>query len=435
MEVKSALQKGKILYQRPGQAADFRVKSEDRKVQKKGSLSPSDVAEGKEHFEFLPVWLTLPELGMARSLEELDYKPLYIRMADTSLDIWNSTGPGKEQWNYERGVLLYGIQSVYTKTKDHKYLQFIINRTDAFVSDNGSIPTYKKEDYTLDNIRSGVNLLFLYQKTGLAKYKIAADLLHDQLESQPRTHEGGYWHKLVYPYQMWLDGLFMASPFRAQYAVMFDKPEEFEDIALQHIWMENHARDPKTGLLYHGWDESKQQAWANPITGTSPSFWGRAIGWYAMSLVDTLDYFPADHPRRGELIAILGRLVKALVDFQDKDTGVWWEVVDQGGRAGNYLESSASCMFTYSLAKGVHKGYLDSSYLVSARSGYKGIKKQFVQDRPDGGIDLTNTVSVGGLGGNPYRNGTYEYYLSEKVVTNDAKGVGPFLIASIELSG
>ncbi|KAL3693510.1 hypothetical protein R1sor_007161 [Riccia sorocarpa] len=322
------------------------------------------------------VWVTLPELGMARSLEELGYKPLYIRMADTSLDIWNSTGPGKEQWNYERGVLLYGIQSVCTKTKDQKYLQFIINRTDAFLSDNGSIPTYKKEDIPLTT-----------------------------------------------------------SDREAQYAVMFDKPEEFDDIALQHIWMENHARDPKTGLLYHGWDESKQQAWANPITGTSPSFWGRAIGWYAMSLVDTLDYFPADHPRRGELIAILGRLAKALVDFQDKDTGVWWEVVDQGGRAGNYLESSASCMLTYSLAKGVHKGYLDSSYLVSARSGYKGIKKQFVQDRPDGGIDLTNTVSVGGLGGNPYRNGTYEYYLSEKVVTNDAKGVGPFLVASIELSG
>lgn len=268
-------------------------------------------------------WMPLFELAMARRLEDVDSndgkdgKPLYIRMADTSLDIWNSTGPGKEQWNYERGVLLYGIEKVWRKTGDDKYLEFIINRTDGFVAENGSIPTFKQEDYNLDNIRSGVNLLFLYKKTGLEKYKIAADVLADQLKSQPRTREGGYWHKLVYPYQMWLDGLFMASPFRSEYAKIFNQPEEFEDIALQHIWMENHARNPKTGLLYHGWDESKQQAWANPVTGTSASFWGRSIGWYAMSLVDSLDYFPEDHPRRNRLIHIFRRLAKALVEFLD----------------------------------------------------------------------------------------------------------------------
>lgn len=384
-------------------------------------------------------WMPFSQLEGARLLEEAPAsswhgKPLYIRMADTSLDIWNSTGPGKEQWNYERGTLLYGIQRVWEKTKTSKYLDFIINRTDAFVAENGSIPTFKKEDYNLDNIRSGVNLLFLYKKTGLQKYKIAADLLQEQLKDQPRTNEGGYWHKLIYPYQMWLDGLFMAQPFRAQYAQMFDKPEDFEDIALQHIWMEKHARDPKTGLLYHGWDESKEQAWANPETGTSPSFWGRSIGWYAMSLVDTLDYFPEDHPRRNDLVKILRRLAKALVKFQDKETGVWWQVVDQGGRAGNYLESSASSGYTYALAKGVHKGYLQPSYSLDALFAYEGIRKQFVEDRPDGGINLTKTVAVGGLGGDPYRNGTYEYYLSEEVVTNDAKGVGPFLLASVQLS-
>ncbi|BBN06219.1 unsaturated rhamnogalacturonyl hydrolase [Marchantia polymorpha subsp. ruderalis] len=389
-------------------------------------------------------WMSLSQLAMAArpleassSFEQLlkHGKPLYVRMADTALDIFNSTGPGKEQWNYERGTLLYGIESVWRKTNVDKYYEFIVNRTDAFVAENGSIPTFKIEDYNLDNIRSGTNLLFLYGKTGLQKYKIAADLLHEQLKGQPRLKEGGYWHKLIYPYQMWLDGLFMAEPFRAQYAKMFDKPEEYDDIALQHIWMEKNARDEKTGLLYHGYDESREQAWANKVTGTSPSFWGRAMGWYAMSLVDTLDYFPKDHPKRDDLIHILRRLAKALTDFQDKDSGVWWQVVDQGGRAGNYFESSASSCFVYALAKGAHKGYLAPHYYLAAKFGYEGIKKQFVVDRADGGIDLTNTVSVGGLGGTSnYRNGTYEYYLSEKVVTNDAKGIGPFLLASVQLS-
>ncbi|KAH7302459.1 hypothetical protein KP509_23G074400 [Ceratopteris richardii] len=289
-------------------------------------------------------------------------------------------------------------------------------------------------DYTLDNIRSGTVLLFLWKLTGEIKYKQAADLLREQLKSQPRTKEGGFWHKEVYPYQMWLDGLFMAEPFYAEYAVLFDEPNDFDDIALQFKLMEEHARDPKTGLLYHGYDESRQQAWANPETGTSASFWGRGVGWYFMALVDTLDFFPKDHPERAELIAILQRLAEAVAKVQDPQSGVWWEVLDQGGRKGNYLESSASCMFVYSYAKAVEKGYIrKSSYKKVYKTGYAGIQTQFVQDRPDGGVDLNSTVSVGGLGGNPYRNGTYEYYLSEAVVTNDAKGVGPFLLASLYL--
>eukprot|EP00250_Pteridium_aquilinum_P016637 c23210_g1_i1 orf=175-1428(-) len=360
--------------------------------------------------------------------------PLYVRMADTALQIWNSSGPGKEQWNYERGVLLYGIQQVWRKTRDAKYLAFVKNRTDAFVASNGSIPTYKKSDYNLDNIRSGTVLLFLWKRTGLQMYKDAADLLRDQLKTQPRTNEGGFWHKQVYPYQMWLDGLFMAEPFYAQYAALFDEPEDFDDIALQFTLMEEHARDPKTGLLYHGYDESRQQAWANPETGTSPSFWGRSVGWYFMALVDTLDYFPENHAKRGELVAILQRLAEAVAKVQDATTGVWWEVLDQGSREGNYLESSASCMFVYGYAKGVKKGYLSKSlYKGVYERGFQGIQEQFVMARADGGVDLNSTVSVGGLGGSPYRNGTFQYYISEKVVTNDAKGVGPFLLASLYL--
>eukprot|EP00246_Nothoceros_aenigmaticus_P004663 TRINITY_DN16298_c0_g1_i1.p1 TRINITY_DN16298_c0_g1~~TRINITY_DN16298_c0_g1_i1.p1 ORF type:complete len:406 (-),score=36.27 TRINITY_DN16298_c0_g1_i1:240-1457(-) len=360
--------------------------------------------------------------------------PLYVRLADTALKVWNSSGPGKETWNYERGTLLYGLTAVWQKTGDEKYLAFIQRRTDAFVTDDGAIPTYKLSDYTLDNIRSGVNLLFLYKKTGQDKYRKAAALLRSQLATHPRTKAGGFWHKKVYPFQMWLDGLFMAEPFYAQYAILFNEPKDLDDVALQFTLMEQVSRDAKTGLLYHGYDESRAERWSNPKTGRSASFWGRAVGWYAMGLVDTLDFFPLTHPKRGELIAILQRLAVAITKVQDPKTGVWWEVLDQGGRAGNYLESSASSMFVYALGKGVRKGYLDRHYMHVVRRGYAGVIEQFIQDRPDGGVNLTRTVSVGGLGGDPYRDGSYAYYLSEAVVTNDAKGVGPFLLASTLLS-
>ncbi|KAJ7247373.1 hypothetical protein O6H91_20G033400 [Diphasiastrum complanatum] len=373
-----------------------------------------------------------PVLGSSSSAQRKD-APLWVKMADTALALWNSSGPGKI-WNYERGTLLYGIQRMWVATSDVKYFQFLQNRTDDFLTDNGSIPTYKPQDYTLDSIRSGVNLLFLYKYTQMEKYRIAATLLREQLRSQPRTHQGGYWHKLIYPWQMWLDGLFMAEPFRAEYALLFNETyDELNDIAMQFIWMEENSRDNKTGLLYHGWDESRLQAWANPITGTSSVFWGRALGWYAMALVDVLDFFPLDHPKRDDLVHILQRLALAVAKVQDPDSTVWWQVLDQGGRQGNYLESSVSCMFVYALAKGVHKGYLLPHYLVIARIGYEGIKAQFIQLGLDGGVSLTHTVATGGLGGTPYRNGTYEYYISEKVVTNDPKGIGPFLLASLEL--
>src|SRR5918997_1201381 len=197
--------------------------------------------------------------------------------------------------------------------------------------------------------------------------------------------------------------------------------------------METHARDAKTGLLYHGWDESRKQRWADPTTGRSPNFWGRAMGWYAMALVDTLEHFPADHPRRADLIAILGRLAAAVEKYQEPKSGLWYQVLDKGGEKGNYLESSAAAMFVYSIGKGVKLGYLPESYLKVAQKGWAGMQRQFVEDAPHGGINFKGTVSVAGLGGNPYRDGSYEYYLSEKVVTNDAKGVGAFLMAASEM--
>jgi unsaturated rhamnogalacturonyl hydrolase len=357
-------------------------------------------------------------------------------MASTVLTIWKdslATDGKADKWNYEQGVLLKGVESVWLDTGEGKYFRYIQHLTDRFINDDGTIRTYKKDDYNIDNVLSGRNLLLLYRVTGQEKYRKAADLLREQLRTHPRTSEGGFWHKKIYPSQMWLDGLYMGEPFYAEYAATFHEDDAFDDIAKQFVLMETHSRDSKTGLLYHGWDESKKQRWANQTTGQSPNFWGRAMGWYAMALVDTLDYFPESHPRRSDLISILQRLAVAVEKYQEPKSGLWYQVLDKGRLKGNYLEASASSMFVYALAKGVRRNYLSARYLRVARKGYQGIEKNFVERLPAGRVNLKGTVSVSGLGGNPYRDGSYEYYLSEKVVTNDLKGVGAFLLASSEM--
>ncbi len=364
-------------------------------------------------------------------------EPWFRRVADSVMMRWKDypgAEPGRSQrWSYEQGVVLKGMEQVWRATNDSKYFNYIQRTIDAMVKDDGTIRTFALEDYNLDNILLGRILLLLYKTTKIEKYRKAADLLREQLRTHPRTSEGGFWHKKIYPTQMWLDGLYMAEPFYAEYAAMFHEDSDFDDIAKQFILIERHTRDAKTGLLYHGWDESRKQRWADPNTGHSPNFWGRAMGWYAMALVDTLDYFPKTHPKRAGLIAILKRLAAAVAKYQDDQSGLWYEVLDRAGAKGNYLEASASSMFVYALAKGTHRNYLPASHMQVAEKGYRGILKQFVETRTDGRVDFKGTVSVGGLGGNPYRDGSYEYYLSERVVTNDPKGVGAFLLAATEM--
>jgi len=329
--------------------------------------------------------------------------------------------------------VLKGIERVWINTGDKQYFDFIQRSMDHFVSNDGSIRTYSLDEYNIDNILPGRNLLFLYKATRQEKYKKAAGLLREQLKTHPRTSEGGFWHKKIYPSQMWLDGLYMGEPFYAEYAITFNEPAAFDDIAKQFILMERHSRDDKTGLLYHGWDESKEQRWSNPETGRSPNFWGRAMGWYAMALVDTLDYFPEKDKQRAELVAILSRLAQAVAKYQEPRSGLWFQVLDKGTAKGNYLEASAACMFVYALAKGVRDGHLPESYMQVAKNGYRGILREFVKTDGSGQLNLEGTVSVAGLGGNPYRDGSYEYYLSEKVVTNDPKGIGALLLAASEM--
>ena len=358
-------------------------------------------------------------------------KPISEQVAHTAMTaLWHDY-PAK--WTYDHGLVLKGIEQVWRNTNDKQYLDFIQRQMDHFIADDGSIRTYSRDDYNIDNILPGRNLLFLYKVTGQEKYRKAAALLREQLKTHPRTSEGGFWHKKIYPSQMWLDGLFMGEPFYAEYAATFHEDDAFDDIAKQFILMERHARDDKTGLLYHGWDESRKQRWANRETGRSPNFWGRAMGWYAMALVDTLDNFPRNHPQRAELVAILNRLARAVAKYQEPRSGLWYQVLDKGGEKGNYLESSAACMFVYALAKGVRQGYLPAASRQVAEKGYRGLLKEFVKTDPSGQVNLEGTVSVAGLGGNPYRDGSYEYYLSERVVTNDPKGIGALLLATTEL--
>jgi unsaturated rhamnogalacturonyl hydrolase len=338
-----------------------------------------------------------------------------------------------KKWAYDYGVVLKGVEAVWRNTQEQKYFDYIKTNLDVFINADGTIWGYELEEFNIDHVNNGKQLLLLYTQTGDERYKKAANLLREQLRRHPRTSAGGFWHKKIYPHQMWLDGLYMGSPFYAEYAKMFGEPEAFDEIANQFILMNKYARDNKTGLLYHGWDESREQRWANPETGCSPNFWGRAMGWYAMAIVDVLDYFPGQHPQRGAIIDIFKNMVEALLKVQDQASGVWYQVLDQGGRIGNYLEASASCMFVYAFTKAVRKGYISREYLTAAQKGYDGILTQFIEVNEEGLVNLKWVCMVAGLGNIPYRDGSFQYYISEPVRLNDPKGVGAFILASAEI--
>jgi unsaturated rhamnogalacturonyl hydrolase len=363
-------------------------------------------------------------------------EPISERLADTAMNrLWldDRKQPGiPPRWNYEQGVVLKAIEQMWYATGDGKYFRHIQKGMDYWIDEKGNHKDYKPDEFNIDHITPGTAMLLLYRVTGQEKYRKIIELLRSQIKSQPRTNEGGFWHKKIYPYQMWLDGLYMGEPFYAEYSEVFGE-DNWNDIANQFVWMERHARDPRTGLLYHGWDESRQQRWADKTTGRSSHVWGRAMGWYAMALLDVLEHFPKNHPRRHELIEILNREAAAIEKYQDSKSGLWWDIVDLGGREKNYHESSASAMFVYALARGVHEGYLPDRYMKVATRGWDGIKREFTKTNANGETDWEGTVSVSGLGGNPYRDGSYDYYMSEKVRTNDAKGLGPAIRAALEM--
>jgi len=359
-----------------------------------------------------------------------------VRMADSEMArrgdslAWKEGGTAK--WDYTTGLFTLSLLKLHERVNDPRYLAVGENAIGSFISTNGVIHGFKFVDYSLDNIAPGRTVLALYQITKEERYKKAADLLRKQLDVQPRTADGGFWHKQRYPHQMWLDGLYMGSPFYAEYARLFHEPTaSFDDVAKQIRLVAAHTYDPKSGLFYHGWDEKKEQTWADKIAGTSSNFWGRAIGWYAMALVDVLDHFPKDHPARTEIIVTLKKLCDGVVKHQDPASGLWWQVVDKGGQPGNYLEASASSMFVYAMAKGVNRGYLSRDYVPAIVKGYKGIIDKLIKTDTKGDISLTQCCSVAGLGFG--RDGSFAYYIKEPIVDNDLKGVGPFILAGLEV--
>jgi unsaturated rhamnogalacturonyl hydrolase len=357
-----------------------------------------------------------------------------VRMANTVMANADSLihyVSGKPKWAYD--VAFLGMAISRLGNVDAKYTKYLEDWVNYFVQPDGSVIDYRLQEYNLDRIFPGRLIIELYKKNPEQKYKTALDNFIEQLKTHPKTNSGGYWHKNIYPWQMWLDGIFMGSTYMARYAKEFDAPEWFDVAANQTKMIYDKTLDKNTGLLRHAWDESRQQKWCDPATGQSLYPWSRAMGWYTMAILDILDYLPTNHPDRNDLINILQLSCEALLKVRDPESGIWYQVLDQGGREGNYLEGSGSAMFTYVFAKGSRLGYLDKKYRDIAMKSFDGIIKELVTVDEQGLVTIKDICGGCGLGGNPYRDGSYEYYINEKRFDNDTKGVAPFILAAIEL--
>ncbi len=335
---------------------------------------------------------------------------------------------GKLKWNYTTGLELKAILDASPKAFDYVDAWY-----DTIIDSTGVIYKYKKSNYSQDHICPGRTLFGLYDITGKEKYRVAMDTLYSQLLSQPRTPEGGFWHKQVYPQQMWLDGLYMAEPFYAEYTARYvtdslQRAANYADIVHQFTLIYDQTLDPETGLLRHAWDSSHQMFWCNPETGQSDHAWGRALGWYCMALVEVAEILP-DGEGKDSLVNILNALYNVLPLYADAETGMWFQVLDQPYREGNYLEATCSAMFTYAWLKGCRLGFLGNRE--GAMQSYESLLKTFVTEE-DGLVNLNRCCEVAGLGGKENRRGDYDYYINEKVRSNDPKGIGPLIWAALE---
>ncbi len=374
----------------------------------------------------------------------MDY-PVIDRYIDRLIDettpdapIWNieNIRHGKAPaWNYIDGCMMTSLYTIYKLTGNKKYLEFIDKFVDYYVFDDGAIRGYEMSTYNVDNINEGRVLFDLYKETGKFKYKKAINLLYSQLQSQPRTELGNFWHKKIYPNQVWLDGLYMAQVFYTRYETVFNRGRNYGDIVKQFRNVYEHMYDNEKKLYYHGWDVSKQAFWSDGETGLSKSFWLRSIGWYTVGLVDAISYFDTSRPNlKAELITIFRKTIEGLEQYIDSEKHMFWQVVDQMGREGNYVETSGSAMIAYAMMKGARLGFVDRRFAVVGEKVFNGICREYLTET-DGQLNLGGICLMAGLGpeNNPTRDGTYEYYISEPVVENDAKGTGPFVMAYTEI--
>ena len=366
--------------------------------------------------------------------EYIDY---LMDHSDSEHPAWNleMIRSGKSnKWNYIDGCMITGILERYEITGEARFLDFADRFMSGFVEEDGRIRTYDPAEYSLDNVNPAKNLFTLYDLTGKEKYRKALELVRSQLSTMPRTPEGNFWHKLIYPNQVWLDGIYMALPFYMEYEKRFDAQKDCLDICRQIANVEIRMRDPKTGLYYHGYDASRKMYWADPDTGCSPNFWLRAEGWFILGLVDVLEIM-MDLPMQAESVHLqhmLLDLAKALSKYQDP-SGLWYQLIALPELEGNYLETSGTALISAALLKAVRLGFLPESFRAVGEKAFYGIVDRRLTKNADGTPCVTGICLVGGLGGEQHRDGSAAYYLSEPVVQNDAKGVGPLLLAYTEM--
>lgn len=384
----------------------------------------------------------LPVAGdvASRTQERFSEKVVRSEMQRFPQATWLDGLEGTLKWNYTTGLELKAFMDVYEIARiapyhhnDKAILDYVESWYDAVIDGNGTIYNYKKSNFSTDHICPGRTLFQLYDRTGKRKYRAAMDVLFDQLMDQPRTPEGGFWHKQIYPNQMWLDGLYMAQPFYAEYAARYVSDPSirkaiYADICHQFVTVYRNTWDWQTGLLRHAWDASLESFWCDPITGQSQHAWGRAMGWYCMALVDVIELLP-NGDERTELATLLQEIYSALPRYADPATGMWYQVLDCPGREGNYLEATASAMFVYAWLKGVRLGVLAG--LDEARAAFHSLLSTFVTEE-DGIVTLHRCCEVAGLGGKNNRSGDYDYYINERVRDNDPKGIGPLIWAALE---
>ena len=383
----------------------------------------------------ISILLTLLTLAACTARVPLSVEVVRSEMARCPEGSWLDGREGTLKWNYTTGLELKAFLDVYDAYGGQDIFDYVDAWYDAIIDEDGRIPNYKRSNYTVDHICPGRTLFRLYDMTGKEKYRKVMDTLYLQIREQPRTPEGGFWHKKIYPQQMWLDGLYMAQPFYALYTERFVpdslKAANYADIVHQFTLIYDHTFDPATGLLRHAWDSSHSMFWCDPDTGQSAHAWGRALGWYAMALVDVIPLLP-EGEGHDALVNLLNRVFIALPLFADQASGMWYQVLDRPGAEGNYLEATCNAMFAYAMLKGTRLGWLEDITRADARQTFESMLKTFVHKDEGGLVNLDSCCAVAGLGGKEMRRGDYDYYINERVVSNDPKGIGPLIWAALE---
>lgn len=365
-----------------------------------------------------------------------NYIDQLLKKSTPQAPVWNIEkikNGAPSTWNYIDGCMIKAILELYHITQNEKYLEFADAFIDYFVQEDGSINSYDPKEYNLDNVNAGKTLFDLYELTGREKYRKAIDTVYSQLKGQPRTSTGNFWHKMIYPNQIWLDGLYMAQPFYMQYEVTYNNSANCRDSFEQFLHVYDLMKDTRNGLYYHAYDDSRESFWCDPVTGLSDNFWLRALGWYAMALIDTMEVMPESMAQEKEKLGIIYKeLIDAMLPYQDKETGMWYQVVNRGRIKPNYLETSGSAIFAYAIMKSVRLGYLDESYFAFGEKAFTGICKTYLSEE-NGELQLGGICLVAGLGNKEMREGTFDYYMREPIVKNEAKGVAPLILAYIEI--